>query len=127
MARRVPVSDTKTAIQYIEEDGGVILTGFTSREDVEQVNADAEPYIRAILEDVRKLDNLLYLPFQKADILLACIKKFTQGDHSMYPSIWTEYYSTRNMAPTTSIPGDPESFPADRILPVSIPRQSGRR
>lgn len=55
MARSVPLSDTNTAIKYIEEDGGVILTGFTNRTDVEQVNADAEPYISAILKDVRKL------------------------------------------------------------------------
>ncbi|KAL9031260.1 MAG: hypothetical protein Q9196_000698 [Gyalolechia fulgens] len=51
MARRVPVTDTKAAIKYIEEDGGVILTDFTSRRDVEQVNSDAEPYINAILKD----------------------------------------------------------------------------
>lgn len=63
MARSVPVSDANTAIKYIEEDGGVILTGFTSRRDVEQVNSDAEPYINAILKDVRKLNNPLHLPF----------------------------------------------------------------
>lgn len=63
MARSVPISDTKTAIKYIEEDGGVILTGFTSRRDVDQVNSDAELYINAILKDVRKLNNPLHLPF----------------------------------------------------------------
>lgn len=63
MARSVPINDTNTAIQYIEEDGGVILTGFTSRRDVEQVNSDAKPYINAILKDVRKLNNPLHLPF----------------------------------------------------------------
>lgn len=63
MARSVPLSDINTAIQYIEEDGGVILTGFTSRRDVGQVNSDAEPYISAILKDVRKLNNLLHLPY----------------------------------------------------------------
>lgn len=62
MARSVSISDTKTAIKYIEEDGGVILTGFTSRRDVEQVNSDAEPYISAILKDVRKLNSPLHLP-----------------------------------------------------------------
>ena len=63
MARKVPLTDTDAAISYIEEDGGVILTGFTSRRDLEQVNSDAEPYINAILNDVRKLKNPLNLPF----------------------------------------------------------------
>ncbi len=52
MARRVPLSDPATIIRYIEEDGGVILTGFSSVADVQNVNADAAPYINAILEDV---------------------------------------------------------------------------
>lgn len=52
MARRVPINDPATVIRYIEEDGGVILTGFSSIADVQKVNADATPYINAILEDV---------------------------------------------------------------------------
>lgn len=52
MARRVPLNDPATIIRYIEEDGGVILTGFSSVADVQNVNADAAPYINAILEDV---------------------------------------------------------------------------
>lgn len=52
MARRVPLNDPATIIRYIEEDGGVILTGFSSIDDVQKVNADAAPYINAILEDV---------------------------------------------------------------------------
>ena len=52
MARRVPVSDPRLAIQAIEESGGVILTGFSSMADVERVNRDAQPFISAIVEDV---------------------------------------------------------------------------
>lgn len=52
MARRVPLNDPATIIRYIEEDGGVILTGFSSIDDVQKVNADAAPFINAILEDV---------------------------------------------------------------------------
>ncbi|MCJ1230377.1 hypothetical protein MMC12_007050 [Toensbergia leucococca] len=48
MARRVSLHDVKTAIRTIEEDGGVILTGFSTVADVEQVNKDALPYISAI-------------------------------------------------------------------------------
>lgn len=52
MARRVPLSDPATIIRYMEEDGGVILTGFSSIAEVQKVNADAAPYIDTILEDV---------------------------------------------------------------------------
>lgn len=54
MARRVPFYDPTVVIRYIEEDGGVILTGFASIPDVQTVNADAAPYINAILENVCK-------------------------------------------------------------------------
>ena len=52
MARRVSLHDVKTAIRTIEEDGGVILTGFSTVADVEQVNKDALPYISAIKANV---------------------------------------------------------------------------
>lgn len=63
MARKVAICDTKIAIRHIAEDGGVILTGFTSGRDVEQVNSDAEPYINATLKNVRKLNKALHQPF----------------------------------------------------------------
>ncbi len=52
MARRVPLTDPDRAIQILEEDGGVIVTGFSSIADVDKVNAEATPYINAIVEDV---------------------------------------------------------------------------
>ena len=52
MARRVALKDIVTVIQSIKEDGGVILTNFSSTEDVERVNADAAPYIQKIIDDV---------------------------------------------------------------------------
>lgn len=53
MARRVPLNDPKTAIQVIEQDGGVILTGFSSIAKVQEVNRDAAPFIAAFRADVR--------------------------------------------------------------------------
>ncbi|KAL9613646.1 MAG: hypothetical protein Q9167_001822 [Letrouitia subvulpina] len=50
MAQHVALSNVEAAIKYLEEDGGVILTGFTSQDDLERVNCDAEPHITAILE-----------------------------------------------------------------------------
>ena len=53
MARRVPLNSPDEAIRCLEEDGGVILTGFSSIADVEKVNADTAPYIDDIAKDVR--------------------------------------------------------------------------
>ena len=52
MARRVALKDTAAVIRSLKEDGGVILTNFSSTEDVERVNADATPYIQKIIDDV---------------------------------------------------------------------------
>ena len=52
MARRVPLHDVEMAIKTIEQDGGVILTGFSSIADIEKVNSDAEPFIQAIKAEV---------------------------------------------------------------------------
>ena len=52
MARRVSLNDPDLAIRIIEEDGGVILTDFTTTALVKQVNTDAAPYINAIVEEV---------------------------------------------------------------------------
>ena len=52
MARRASLHDPTTVINYLEEDGGVILTDFTTIDDLEMVSADAAPYIDAILKDV---------------------------------------------------------------------------
>ena len=56
MARRVPLSDPETAIKTIEQDGGVILTDFSSIADVEKVNKDVLPFILASKENVRILN-----------------------------------------------------------------------
>ena len=52
MVHRVAFKDTAAVIQIIKVDGGVILTNFSSTEDVERVNADAAPYIQKIIDDV---------------------------------------------------------------------------
>lgn len=52
MARRVQFNDTAAVIQTIKGDGGVILTGFSSIEDVQRVNADAAPFVKKVIDDV---------------------------------------------------------------------------
>jgi hypothetical protein len=52
MARRTALSDVNRAIEIVKEDGGVILEGFTSSEDVAKVNEDAAPFLKAIIDDV---------------------------------------------------------------------------
>ncbi|EXU96270.1 phytanoyl-CoA dioxygenase [Metarhizium robertsii] len=42
MARRVPLDRPEEAIRVVKEDGGVILTGFTSTGQVDKVNQDIE-------------------------------------------------------------------------------------
>lgn len=53
MACRVPISDVAKAIDRLQEDGGVILTGFATPEEVARVNADAAPYLEAVAEEVQ--------------------------------------------------------------------------
>ncbi len=48
MVHRVSLKDPAAAINHIEHDGGVILTDFSTPEDVAKVNADAAPYIAAM-------------------------------------------------------------------------------
>lgn len=43
--RRVDFTDLDKVISTIEQDGGVILTGFTTPEVVAQVNSEVEPYL----------------------------------------------------------------------------------
>lgn len=52
MAHRVSLHDPFLAIRRLEEAGGVILTDFTTMEDLEKVNSDAAPFIDAIVQDV---------------------------------------------------------------------------
>ncbi|KAG9241335.1 hypothetical protein BJ878DRAFT_521215 [Calycina marina] len=51
MARRATLSDIDRVIQIVEEDGGVVIEGFSSPEDVEKVNEDVKPYLEAITAD----------------------------------------------------------------------------
>jgi hypothetical protein len=52
MARRAALSDISKVIEIIEEDGGVILEGFASYEEVKMVNDDTAPYLKAVIDDV---------------------------------------------------------------------------
>ena len=53
MPQRVPLSNPQLAIDIIERDGGVILTGFSTVANVEKVNSDAEPFLSEIKAGVR--------------------------------------------------------------------------
>ncbi len=52
MTRRVPLRNTQLAIETIKQDGGVILTDFSSIADVEKVNSDAFSYLSEIKANV---------------------------------------------------------------------------
>ena len=52
MARRVSLNEPEEAIKIIKQDGCVILSDFTSLEDLQKVNADAEPYLQAYHTEV---------------------------------------------------------------------------
>lgn len=45
--RRVSLKDPQLAIKIIKEDGGVILTDFTTPELVEKVNRETTPFLVA--------------------------------------------------------------------------------
>ncbi|KAL9638267.1 MAG: hypothetical protein Q9164_001670 [Protoblastenia rupestris] len=51
MARRIPLNNPDDVIRCLEEDGGVILTNFSSVNDLHTVNQDVAPYINAIAEE----------------------------------------------------------------------------
>ncbi|KAI4174153.1 MAG: hypothetical protein LQ343_002488 [Gyalolechia ehrenbergii] len=53
MACRVPISHVAKAIRCLEEDGGVILTGFATPAEVKTVNDDAAPYLETVAEEVQ--------------------------------------------------------------------------
>ena len=73
MARRVPLSRADEVIQRLKEDGGVIVTGFSSEADVQRVNADARPYIDKVAQDVSTVRRDCLLN-QDLIILSACFK-----------------------------------------------------
>ncbi|KAI4191405.1 MAG: hypothetical protein LQ348_003516 [Seirophora lacunosa] len=52
MACSVPITDVAKAIYCLEEDGGVIVTGFATVEEVNTVNDDAAPYLEAVANEV---------------------------------------------------------------------------
>ncbi|KAI4088300.1 MAG: hypothetical protein LQ344_006168 [Seirophora lacunosa] len=51
MACSVPITDVAKAIYCLEEDGGVIVTGFATVEEVNTVNDDAAPYLEAVANE----------------------------------------------------------------------------
>ena len=119
MARRVPFTDTKLAIRTIEEDGGVILMGFSSEEDVERVNADAAPLIDAIVKQVifppcydsSNAQSSSALTKTKSSV--APSKWPPQGNISLYASLWPQLNSPRSLVTAPWFPQDCQPFSAD--------------
>ena len=68
MPQRVSLKDPASAIQHIERDGGVILTDFSTSEDLAKVNADAAPYITAMTRVIAPL-SLSFFPKSTHDII----------------------------------------------------------
>ena len=65
MARRFSLQDPNAAIRCLEEHGGVILTDFSSVDDVIQVNNDAAPFINEIVAEVRHVLSCGHAPLKK--------------------------------------------------------------
>lgn len=125
MARRVPLYEADTAIKIIEEDGGVILTQFSSITDVEKVNGDAAPFITAFTAEVRPLISLqakqlpsdsFVLPFESPTIdvtIVASIAVSSPGNSTLHTPFRAQHNSTRKMASATTLTEDFEPLPAD--------------
>ena len=122
MARRVTLHDPATAIKYLREDGGVILTNFSTIDDLEKVNADAAPFIDAIVKDVRPQNcGATHRRNRKGFIHhhdTACEKFPTTRNNEVYAAVRSKHYSSREVAPTTRIPSDNQSLPTYRIDPI---------
>jgi hypothetical protein len=52
MARRASLGKPERSIKTLQEDSGVIIEDFSSVEDVQKVNNEAAPYLKAIIEEV---------------------------------------------------------------------------
>lgn len=81
MACRVPISHVAKAIRCLEEDGGVILTGFATPAEVKTVNDDAAPYLETVAEEVQPNNVCSCSP---SLITIASLERTTQG-HTTVP------------------------------------------
>lgn len=113
MARRVTLQDPTTAIKYLREDGGVILTNFSTIDDVEKVNADAAPYIDAILKDVRPQNCIT--THRRNHKEAACTEIPTARNNKMHAAVRSKYDSSREVAPTARVPPDHQLLPPHRV------------
>lgn len=123
MARRVPLNDPDRVIQVIAEDGGVILTGFSSVEDVQKVNDDAAPYLKAFRAEVG-------LPSaSKNRYERACIySRYTKGAETAYSERQAQLHQRLLVARVSLVavipherPGFSESL-SRKFLPTSCVR-----
>lgn len=112
MASRVPITDVAKAIHCLEEDGGVILTGFATVREVETVNDDAAPYLEAVAKEVSPAKMYLCL---SSLIKPACLGRPTEGNTAMPSTVWKESDSPRDMAAATRSPPDPQPLSSDHI------------
>ena len=99
MARRIALQDPDAAIRCLKEDGGVILTNFSSIGDVIQVNNDAAPFINEIVAEVRyDISSSLVWSFAKAKMTeglgIAISQVPPSRDNQVHAPIRPEYHSS---------------------------------
>ena len=136
MARRVPLHDVETAVEIIEQDGGVILTGFSSITDVDRVNSDAAPFLAAIKAEVSS--RVYSQAHHLADLAvvssgnqmidfphIASVAVSPTGNSTLHTPLRAQHHSARNLAPATAVTADPEPLPAHRHRTVQLRRCSG--
>jgi hypothetical protein len=123
MARRTPLTNPDRAIQILKEDGGVILTGFSSVSNVEKVNAEATPYIDAIVEDVTHpiaTRSQITQDVKVDKTLTAFITRPRTRDNPLHPALRALRHSSRDLAATTRPAENHQSFPAHGLETIQF-------
>lgn len=112
MACHVPFNDVARAIHCLQEDGGVILTGFATPEEVTRVNEDAAPYLEAAAKEV---PSPYVGPRSLSLTLAASLERADRGNPTVPQTFWTQPDSSREMVATTTGPPDSQLFPENYL------------
>lgn len=108
MACRVPISDVAKAIDRLQEDGGVILTGFATPHEVTRVNDDAAPYLEAAAEEVQPSITGLC---SRSLIMSASLEWASQGHTPVPPTVRAQPDGSREVDATIRGHPDPQPLP----------------
>lgn len=119
MARRVPVTNATQAINCLQEDGGVILSGFASAEEVITVNNDAAPYLATVAQEVQPPSGHT----QRHSLTgPAKLERTAQRNTTMSQALWAQSDCSREMDAETGSPRNPQQLPQDHIHTLQRPR-----